>query len=193
MARRDQVVVAKRGCTCCGTGCVVMLSVFPLSVFALFETVGVVAAAALWPALILGAHVVRYATDNPKYIHYRRPKVTPKLRGVIAVIFVVLSAAPIGSAAANRLRAYYITERSMDATLEERHQWGGSHSVEILDAACMGQGYWRGRFPYRRYHLFLCYVTAAGGWAAEYHFNVKTNGRQIIYTPTLIDTYRSTP
>lgn len=59
-------VVAKRGCTCCGTGCVLMIALVPLSIVALWETVGVVAAVAIWPALFASAHAVRHATGRTK-------------------------------------------------------------------------------------------------------------------------------
>jgi len=57
-------VVAKRGCTCCGTGCVLMIPFAGLLTFGVWEILGVVAAAVLWPAAIIGAHAVRFATGN---------------------------------------------------------------------------------------------------------------------------------
>ena len=55
MARgnREQVVVAKRGCTCCGTGCVLMGLVVPGATFALWSTVGAVAAIATLTGVML--------------------------------------------------------------------------------------------------------------------------------------------
>lgn len=59
-------VVAKRGCTCCGTGCVIMGALVPLSVVGLWEVFGAAVALAVWPAVIAGAHAVRYATGTTK-------------------------------------------------------------------------------------------------------------------------------
>lgn len=56
---RQREIVAKRGCTCCGTGCVLLGGVVPLSVFVVWETVGVVAAVLLWPALLALSTVAR--------------------------------------------------------------------------------------------------------------------------------------
>lgn len=49
---RKREVVAKRGCTCCGTGCVIMAALGPLSLVAMWEIVGVLALA-IWPATLL--------------------------------------------------------------------------------------------------------------------------------------------
>lgn len=57
-------VVAKRGCTCCGTGCVLIGAVFPVGMLAAWETLGVFAAVALWPTVIAGAHTVRARTKR---------------------------------------------------------------------------------------------------------------------------------
>lgn len=61
MPGKEKVVVAKRGCTCCGTGCTLIGAVVPFATFAAFETLGVVAALALWPTLLLGVHGARRA------------------------------------------------------------------------------------------------------------------------------------
>ena len=66
MADYEIVVKQKRGCTCCGTGCVLMTALVPLSVFAAWELLGAMAAFALWPTVILGAHCVRFATGRQK-------------------------------------------------------------------------------------------------------------------------------
>jgi hypothetical protein len=63
--RRNKEVVAKRGCTCCGTGCVLIGAIVPISIVALWETVGAVAALMLWPALLAGAHGVRRLRIRP--------------------------------------------------------------------------------------------------------------------------------
>ena len=61
MARRDEktVVVAKRGCTCCGTGCALVGLVIPGVMFVLWSTAGgVVAISALAAAMLArGAQV----------------------------------------------------------------------------------------------------------------------------------------
>lgn len=59
MAKKE--VVAKRGCTCCGTGCVLIGAVIPVGMIAAWETLGVFAALALWPAVLAVAHTVRHA------------------------------------------------------------------------------------------------------------------------------------
>jgi len=61
-------VVAKRGCTCCGTGCVLILGAVPLTVVGLWETAGAFIALAVWPAVFASAHLVRYATGRPQRI-----------------------------------------------------------------------------------------------------------------------------
>ena len=66
MADYEIVVKQKRGCTCCGTGCVLMTALVPLTVFGAWELFGAIAAVALWPAVIVGAHVVRLATGTQK-------------------------------------------------------------------------------------------------------------------------------
>jgi hypothetical protein len=47
-------VVAKRGCTCCGTGCVIPLAVIPGMAFALAGTLGLVATLVLSLPVSLG-------------------------------------------------------------------------------------------------------------------------------------------
>jgi hypothetical protein len=59
MAGKEKVVVAKRGCTCCGTGCVLAGLIVPMSVFALWETAGLTAAVVAWPAAVSAAHAAR--------------------------------------------------------------------------------------------------------------------------------------
>jgi hypothetical protein len=61
VAKKEKVVVAKRGCTCCGTGCVLLGAVMPLSVIGLWEVFGVFVALAAWPTVLAGAHGVRYS------------------------------------------------------------------------------------------------------------------------------------
>lgn len=61
MARKEKVVVAKRGCTCCGTGCVIALPVVSVGTLLVWESLGVLAAVLLWPAVVAGAHGVRLA------------------------------------------------------------------------------------------------------------------------------------
>ena len=65
MAQKE--IVAKRGCTCCGTGCVLMVPLAVLLTFGVWEILGAVGALVLWPAVILGAHVVRFATGNRQH------------------------------------------------------------------------------------------------------------------------------
>jgi len=65
---RQNVVIVKRqrGCTCCGTGCVLMAAVVPASTIALWDTFGGVLALLLWPVLVVLAHVLRYTTGTQK-------------------------------------------------------------------------------------------------------------------------------
>src|SRR4051794_24914966 len=55
MARevRERVVVAKRGCTCCGTGCVLIGLVLPATTFALWSAVGAGGAVVIVAATML--------------------------------------------------------------------------------------------------------------------------------------------
>lgn len=85
-------------------------------------------------------------------------------------------------------RPYYITETRMDAVAIEHHNWGRGY-LDVLDANCLGQGYSRGQFPYQRYHLFLCFLTAKG-WMGEYHVSVTRRGNRAVYTPTLITSFQ---
>lgn len=65
---RQREVVAKRGCTCCGTGCAVIGAIVPAAAFLAFESFGLMAAIVVWPALIAAAHGLRFArrnTDDP--------------------------------------------------------------------------------------------------------------------------------
>lgn len=68
MAEKEKVVVAKRGCTCCGTGCVVMGLLAPLGTFALWETLGVLASLGIWLGVFATAHLVRHVSGHPKRI-----------------------------------------------------------------------------------------------------------------------------
>lgn len=61
MARKEKVVVAKRGCTCCGTGCVLIGGIIPFAVIGLWETAGAFVALAVWPVVLATAHAVRLA------------------------------------------------------------------------------------------------------------------------------------
>lgn len=61
MARREKVVVAKRGCTCCGTGCVVPLVVLPGLSFAFSGVLGALAAVVLsLPLTIASMHALAW-------------------------------------------------------------------------------------------------------------------------------------
>ena len=60
------VVVQKKGCSCCGTSCILMTAFVPLSVVGLWELIGVVSLA-IWPVIFASAHVVRYATGHQKH------------------------------------------------------------------------------------------------------------------------------
>lgn len=66
MRRRGREVVAKRGCTCCGTGCVVMLPLAGLFTVGAVDTVGL-AALVVWPVVFAVAHVVRLVTGNRQH------------------------------------------------------------------------------------------------------------------------------
>jgi hypothetical protein len=56
---KNREVVAKRGCTCCGTGCVLIGAIVPFSIIGLWEIAGGVAALAAWPVALAAAHGVR--------------------------------------------------------------------------------------------------------------------------------------
>lgn len=63
MARKE--VVAKRGCTCCGTGCVIPAAVVPGMAFLLLGTVGLVASLVLsLPASLLAVHALDRLTRH---------------------------------------------------------------------------------------------------------------------------------
>lgn len=59
MGRRREVV-AKRGCSCCGTGCVIMATLIPLSIFGMWEIIGV-SSLLVWPAALTAGNGVRFA------------------------------------------------------------------------------------------------------------------------------------
>jgi hypothetical protein len=54
------IVKQKRGCTCCGTGCVLMTAIGPLTVFGLWGTFGALIALLAWPVGLGLAHAVRF-------------------------------------------------------------------------------------------------------------------------------------
>lgn len=59
MARRE--VVAKRGCTCCGTGCVIPAAIMPILSLGLSGMVGwMVAAVIALPAWLAGMHLLAW-------------------------------------------------------------------------------------------------------------------------------------
>jgi hypothetical protein len=62
------VVVQKKGCSCCGTSCVLMVPLVSLSIFGLWEIFGTVVAVALWPTVFATAHATRHVTGNSKRI-----------------------------------------------------------------------------------------------------------------------------
>lgn len=64
MAEHVVIVKKQRGCTCCGTGCVLMTAVVSLSVVALWDIFGALVAFAAWSALVVIAHVVRFVTGT---------------------------------------------------------------------------------------------------------------------------------
>jgi hypothetical protein len=61
---KEKVVVAKRGCTCCGTGCVLMGAIIPTVAFLSFETLGLAGALAVWPVALAAAHGMRAAMQR---------------------------------------------------------------------------------------------------------------------------------
>lgn len=59
MARKE--VVAKRGCTCCGTGCVIPAVIVPAVSFGLSGMVGLtVAAVVALPTTLAGMHLLAF-------------------------------------------------------------------------------------------------------------------------------------
>jgi hypothetical protein len=76
------------------------------------------------------------------------------------MVAAVALAAPSVAAARS---PYFITEAKMGAGFEEKGVSVGGVKRTVLDAACQGQGYSRGSFPYEKFHLFLCYLTTSRG------------------------------
>ena len=63
---KQKVVVAKRGCSCCGTGCVLLGALMPLTVIGLWEVFGAFVALAAWPMALAGAHGIRLSLRRRK-------------------------------------------------------------------------------------------------------------------------------
>lgn len=97
------------------------------------------------------------------------------------LLFATLSATAVAASTAS---PYYVTERTMDSTFEERGITINHKHRTVLAAACEGQGYGRGKFPFTRYHLFACYLNIGTGSYFGVHVTVTAKGHHWYYLAT---------
>lgn len=81
------------------------------------------------------------------------------------------------STSAVRSGPEYVTAARVMAAFQENGIKISGAKRTVLDAACEGVGYSRGAFPYQRFHIFECYITAGGRQLAEYRVTTTTAGR----------------
>ena len=68
MARAEKQVVAKRGCTCCGTGCAIIGVAVPLVNFVLWDAFGIVATLMGGLLAVVATNAVRLVSGTHPYL-----------------------------------------------------------------------------------------------------------------------------